>query len=85
MDQLRALGTVVWLDGNLSELHARATRVGNRPMLEGRSMAEIEELYRSRRPFYGQAHVTVDTTGLGVDQVVARVLSALRGAHATRV
>src|SRR5438309_10094827 len=30
MDQLRALGTVVWLDGNLSELHARATRVGNR-------------------------------------------------------
>jgi len=85
MDQLRALGTVVWLDGNLSELHARATRVGNRPMLEGRSMAEIEELYRSRQPFYGQAHVTVDTTGLGVDQVVARVLSALRGAHATRV
>src|SRR5438046_1931524 len=78
MDQLRALGTVVWLDGNLSELHARATRVGNRPMLEGRSMAEIEELYRSRRPFYGQAH-------LAVDQVVARVLSALRGAHATRV
>jgi len=85
MDQLRALGTVGWLDGNLSELHARATRVGNRPMLEGRSMAEIEELYRSRRPFYGQAHVTIDTTGLGVDQVVARVLSALRGAHATRV
>src|SRR5438094_124497 len=85
MDQLRALGTVVWLDGELRELHARASRIGNRPMLEGRSMAEIAELYRSRRPFYGQAHVTVDTTGLGVDQVVARVLSALRGAHATRV
>ena len=48
-------------------------------------MAEIEELYRLRRPFYGQAHITVDTTGLGADQVVARVLSALRSAHAARV
>ena len=85
MDQPRALGTVVWLDGELRELHARASRIGNRPMLEGRSMAEIEELYRSRRPFYGQAHITVDTTGLGADQVVARVLSALRDAHAARV
>jgi hypothetical protein len=47
-------------------------------------MTEIEELYRSRRPYYGQAHVTIDTTGLGADQVVARVLSALREAHALR-
>lgn len=85
MGTLRALGTVVWLDGELRELHARASRIGNRPMLEGRSMAELEELYRTRRPFYGQAHVTVDTTGLGPDQVVARVLAALRDAHATRV
>src|SRR5947199_8261470 len=36
MDQLRALGTVGWLDGNLSELHARAARAGSPPMLEGR-------------------------------------------------
>ena len=85
MELLRELGTVVWLDGDVRELHARATRIGNRPMLAGRSMAEIEELYRSRRPFYGQAHITVDTTGLGADQVVARVLAALRSAHAARV
>ena len=85
MDRLRALGTVVWLDGDLRELLARATRIGNRPMLEGRSTADIEELYRSRQPFYGQAHITVDTTGLGTDQVVARVLAALRDAHAARV
>ena len=84
MDQLRALGTVVWLDGNLSELHARATRVGNRPMLEGRSMAEIEELYRARQPYYRRAHIVIDTTGIGADQVVGRILSALREAHAVR-
>jgi shikimate kinase len=84
MALLRELGTVVWLDGDLGELHARAVRIGDRPMLAGRTMTEIEELYRSRRPYYGQAHVTIDTTGLGADQVVARVLSALREAHALR-
>src|ERR1700741_2364881 len=28
MEQLRALGTVVWLDADLRELHARASRIG---------------------------------------------------------
>ena len=84
MEVLRELGTVVWLDGDVRELTARASRVGSRPMLEGRSMAEIEELYRSRRPYYGQAHLTIDTTGRSVDQVVSLVLAALRDAHAVR-
>jgi shikimate kinase len=84
MELLRELGTVVWLDGDLSELHARASRLGDRPMLVGRTMAQIEELYRSRRPYYGRAHLTIDTTGLGADQVVARMLSALRETHALR-
>jgi len=84
MEALRELGTVVWLDGDVPELVARASRVGNRPMLEGRSTAEIEELYRSRRPYYRLSHITIDTTGIGADQVVARILSALREAHAVR-
>jgi shikimate kinase len=84
MAVLRELGTVVWLDGDVRELYDRARRIGNRPMLDGRSMAEVEELYRSRRPYYAQAHITIDTTGIGADQVVARTLTALRGAHAVR-
>jgi len=84
MEALRELGTVVWLDGDVPELVARASRVGNRPMLEGRSTAEIEELYRSRRPYYRLSHITIDTTGIGADRVVARILSALREAHAVR-
>jgi len=84
MELLRELGTVVWLDGDVRELHGRASRIGTRPMLEGRSMAEVEELYRSRQPYYRRAHITIDTTGLGADQVVARILSALREAHAVR-
>ena len=84
MDALRALGTVVWLRGDLAALLDRAGRIGGRPMLE-RSPADIESLYRSREPYYAQAHVTVDTAGLGVDQVVGRVLAALRAGHAARV
>ena len=84
MEALRALGTVVWLRGDLAVLLERAARLGGRPMLE-RSPAEIERLYRSREPYYARAHVIVDTAGLGVDQVVARVLAALRDTHAARV
>jgi shikimate kinase len=84
MDALRALGTVVWLRGDLAVLLARAARIGGPPMLD-RAPAEIEALYRAREPYYARAHVAVDTAGLGVDQVVARVLAALREAHAARV
>ena len=84
MEALRALGTVVWLRGDLSVLLDRAARIGGRPMLD-RSPGEIETLYRARAPYYSRAHITVDTAGLGVDQVVARVLAALREAHAARV
>ena len=39
MEALRALGTVVWLRGEVEELLARARRGGQRPMLEGRTPA----------------------------------------------
>jgi len=84
MELLRELGTVVWLDGDVRELHPRASHIGNRPMLEGRSIAEIDELYRARQPYYRRAHIAIDTTGLGADQVAARVLAALREAHVVR-
>jgi shikimate kinase len=85
MEALRELGTVVWLRGDLAELLARAWRSGARPMLSGRTPQDIEALYRSRERFYAQAHLTVDTAGLGVDQVVARILAALRNTHVARV
>ena len=85
MDALRELGTVVWLRGDLAELLARAGRSGARPMLNSRTPAEIEALYRSREPYYARAHLTVDTVGLGIDQVVGRLLATLRDPHAARV
>jgi shikimate kinase len=82
MTALREVGTVLWLRGDLDELLARARRGGQRPMLEGRTPEELAALYRAREPYYAGAHLTVDTAGQGIDQVVARILSALREAHA---
>jgi shikimate kinase len=84
MRRLRALGTVIWLRSDVRVALARAQRAGARPMLDGRSLEEIEALYREREPYYQQAHLTVDTDGLGVDQVVRRTLSTLRRTHAVR-
>jgi shikimate kinase len=79
MEALKELGTVVWLAGDFGLLHERAARIGGRPMLSGKSRADVEALYRAREPYYRQAHVVVDTTGLGPDQVVAELVRALRG------
>jgi shikimate kinase len=84
MESLREIGTVIWLRGDLRELCDRATSQGQRPMLAGRSWPEIEALYREREPYYARAHLTVDTTGLGPDQVVSRLLAHLRETHAAR-
>ena len=85
MEALRELGTVVWLRGDLPELLVRARGAGARPMLTGRTPEEIEALFRAREPYYARAHLSVDTAGLGIDQVVARLLATLRDSHAARV
>src|SRR5262245_57284503 len=77
-EALRALGTVVWLAGELDVLYARARRGGGRRMIAGRSRGEVDALYQARIPYYRQARLTVATTGLGPEQVCARVLDALR-------
>src|SRR2546430_11642856 len=84
MERLRELGTVVWVDGDLRQLYARASPIGNRPMLEGRSLADIEELYRARQRYYRRAPITVDTTRIGADHGAARILTPPPGAHARR-
>ena len=85
MDALRELGTVVWLAGDLGALYDRARRSGRRPMLDGRPFEDIERLYRDREPYYRQAHLRIETSGLGPDQVVGKILAALREEHGARV
>jgi shikimate kinase len=69
---------VVWLRGEFDAVYERAQRAGARPMLAGRQREEIEALYRAREPYYRQADVAVDTTGINPDQVVSKLLLLLR-------
>jgi len=82
-DRLRAMGTVVWLQGEFDAVYERAQRAGARPMLAGRKREEIEALYRAREPYYRQADLTVDTTGINPDQVVSKLLLLLRDRRAS--
>src|SRR6266571_3604346 len=77
-EALQALGTVVWLSGELATLLERARRTGDRPMLDGKTREEIEALYKSREPHYAKADLSVDTTRLNPDQVAAEVSKALQ-------
>ena len=57
------------------------SRVGNgtkRPLLKGANRRErIEELVKLRADKYAQAHITVDTSELTLEQVVNRIVAAL--------
>lgn len=78
MEALKAMGRVVWLAGDFDALYERALRSGSRPLLDGKPREEAVALYRAREPYYRQAHFSVDTSAMGVDQVVSRILSLLR-------
>ena len=77
-EALRALGTVVWLAGDFDVIYERARRMGERPMLTGRTREEVAAIYQERETYYRQADLTVDTTRRNTDQVVTQVLLALK-------
>ena len=56
---------------------------GQRVLITGGSSGIGKEL--ARQWIERQAHVTIDTTGLGIDQVVARLVTAVRERDAARV
>lgn len=78
MERLRTFGTVVWLAADFDTLYERASRLGGRPMLAGRSREDVAALYEARKAFYSQAHLAVDVSRLGVDAAVSRILRYLR-------
>lgn len=75
--RIRAVAFTVWLrarvDTLVSRLGSRA-RI-ERPLLDGREGEEerLAQLLAARTPWYGRAHLKIDTDGLDVDQVAALV------------
>ncbi len=71
-------GKVFWLRVSGAVARARAGEESGRPLMDGRSPEQVDELVSEREPLYGQvSDVRVDTDGLTVPQVAERVLAEL--------
>ena len=56
VDLLKQLGTIVWLDADEETLFERASRRGNRPLLQTENpRASLAEMLQNRTPLYEKA------------------------------
>jgi shikimate kinase len=78
MERLREIGTVVWLATDFDTAYERANRVGDRPMLAGRSREDTVALYEARQAYYRRAHLAIDVSLLSADGTVGHILRHLR-------
>jgi shikimate kinase len=77
---LKRLGIVVWLDGNEETLFKRASRSGNRPLLNRENPPEaFAQMLQARLPLYAKvANIRVDTSVLTEEEVAVAILSKLK-------
>lgn len=79
VDLLKRLGTVVWLDANEEILFQRATRKGDRPLLQTDDpRATFSDLLQRRGPVYAEvAEIRIDTSWLTHEEVADAILSKI--------
>jgi shikimate kinase len=76
---LRDKALLVGLTASVDVLLTRAGSSSKRPLLKGANRKErVEELLTQRDSRYAQAHVTIDTSELTLDQVVDKIISIYR-------
>jgi shikimate kinase len=85
VDLLKRLGSIVWLDADEKELFQRASRRGERPLLQTRNPEKtFSELFRKRRSLYeGAADLRVDTSSLSHDAIAELILRRMEELAAT--
>jgi shikimate kinase len=70
---------VVFLDLSFDAWKERVNLLMNtRPILQNKSLAEIEELYDKRKPVYALSHLTIKTDGMNADEVAVRLVELLK-------
>jgi shikimate kinase len=81
---LRENGVVVWLRADPGTIRERLSRdrvqESQRPSLTGSgTLDEVAEVLQKRQPLYAAAaHVVIDTAGQSIEQVVEKVLAAVK-------
>ncbi|MFZ3376251.1 MAG: shikimate kinase, partial [Chthoniobacterales bacterium] len=86
VDLLKQLGTIVWLDADEETLFERASRRGNRPLLQMEDpRVTFSEISRARAPHYAKiANIRVATSVLTHDEVADVILSKVEELMTTR-
>lgn len=75
---LQTTGVMVCLTASVDVIYERIKGCTSRPLLAVTDpKREIKNLLAQRLPFYAQAHYTVDTSSLSVQEVVEKVVEAL--------
>jgi shikimate kinase len=79
VDLLKQMGTVVWLEAAEETLLERASRRGNRPLLQTENpRAALSQLLTARTPLYATAaDMRVETTKLTHDEVADIILAEI--------
>jgi shikimate kinase len=80
IDLLKRLGAVVWLMADEKTLFERASRVGNRPLLQHeKPRRTFAQILQARLPLYAKvADIRVDTSMLTDEEVAVAILANLR-------
>jgi shikimate kinase len=79
---LQEKSRLVGLTASTEALLSRLGKNSKRPLLKGGDVrARVEELLRARQHRYAQAKITIDTSGLTIDQVVDKIIFALEQAQ----
>lgn len=87
VDLIKRLGTVVWLAAEEDTLFERASRRGNRPLLQTEDPRKtLSEMLRVRAPLYAKAaDFRVDTTTLTHEEVADVIVNEIENRIATRL
>ena len=77
---LKRLGAVVWLEADEETLFERASRTGNRPLLQRKNPRKtFAKILRARLPLYAKvADIRVDTSVLTDEEVAVAILSKFK-------
>lgn len=75
---LSRIGLMVSLYASLDTILERIGNRNDRPLLKA-SPEEIEQLWSDRQPVYNQADLVIDTTDIGIDDVVREILQKIEG------
>jgi shikimate kinase len=80
IDLLKRLGAVVWLQADEATLFKRASRTGNRPLLQHKNPRNaFAQMLQARLPLYAKvADIRVDTSALTGEEVTLAILSKFK-------